>query len=615
MIFRLADKNLKGEVNNVSSDSETITGSGSLLPSSESDNWSGRHAAPWKSLDNVSPGLPKPHPSTSPIRRQNSNHAAPAFMESISGNSYFSTATGNSLGQSTSIKPSQSQSLDPPLTNFVGSSSLEPSTFGRTSRHNSDEENRPPAKNQAFGGIDSGPAFQAARQNYYSNPSGYVSSAASRSGSLPPSRNGVNQSSRFADNVHRQPNSNVGPGVSHRPNLSAHGSLYPAQNGSHHQKTSTHSSSADLGNLVSDFSRVDLGRASNYTPYTGYKDHHYSGQDEPSYHYNEQMNSNGADELWSAESDDYQAIHEPFSEGLPPGMMSAQLNPYRNVSYGGQYTHSPSHSDARRSQHSPYYSSGGTPSSGHPRVPSRGSYNGTVTTGQAALLERKLRGLQQEQQGYIPNQLNPLHFRAPYSHPYDFHPQHALRMNPLAAYYPVQPMPNLLNNQPIPRGPAKDQDPGVGWRSALLEDFRGNNKTNKRYELKVGTPCEPLRSTSNAVQDIYNHIVEFSGDQHGSRFIQLKLETANSDEKDQVFREIHPNSIQLMTDVFGNYVIQKFFEHGNQGQKKILANQMKNHVLTLSLQMYGCRVVQKVRRSLLATCSPAANIHRRWSTS
>ena len=89
--------------------------------------------------------------------------------------------------------------------------------------------------------------------------------------------------------------------------------------------------------------------------------------------------------------------------------------------------------------------------------------------------------------------------------------------------------------------------------------------------------------------------MEFSGDQHGSRFIQQKLETANSDEKDQIFREILPNSLQLMTDVFGNYVIQKFFEHGNQSQKKVLASQMKGHILDLSLQMYGCRVVQKVR--------------------
>lgn len=63
-------------------------------------------------------------------------------------------------------------------------------------------------------------------------------------------------------------------------------------------------------------------------------------------------------------------------------------------------------------------------------------------------------------------------------------------------------------------------------------------------------------------QDIVGSIVEFSGDQHGSRFIQQKLETANSEEKQLVFDEILPNALQLMTDVFGNYVIQKFFEHG-----------------------------------------------------
>ncbi len=121
--------------------------------------------------------------------------------------------------------------------------------------------------------------------------------------------------------------------------------------------------------------------------------------------------------------------------------------------------------------------------------------------------------------------------------------------------------------------------------------------------------CAPTEGS----QDIFNHIVEFSGDQHGSRFIQQKLETANSDEKDQVFREIHLNSLQLMTDVFGNYVIQKFFEHGNQAQKKILANQMKNHILTLSLQMYGCRVVQKVGIAHHPRQATSANPRRRWS--
>lgn len=74
----------------------------------------------------------------------------------------------------------------------------------------------------------------------------------------------------------------------------------------------------------------------------------------------------------------------------------------------------------------------------------------------------------------------------------------------------------------------------------------------------------------------------------------MKLLTANSDEKEQVFREIEPNAIQLSKDVFGNYVIQKFFEHGNQVQKKILADAMKGKVVDLSKQMYACRVVQRV---------------------
>nr|XP_036574978.1 mRNA binding protein pumilio [Colletotrichum truncatum]KAF6781478.1 mRNA binding protein pumilio [Colletotrichum truncatum] len=135
----------------------------------------------------------------------------------------------------------------------------------------------------------------------------------------------------------------------------------------------------------------------------------------------------------------------------------------------------------------------------------------------------------------------------------------------------------------MPIRPSKDQDPGKGVRSMLLEEFRSSSKSNKRYELK----------------DIYSHVVEFSGDQHGSRFIQQKLETANSDEKDQVFREIEPNAIQLMKDVFGNYVIQKFFEHGNQVQKKVLASQMKGKVVDLSMQMYACRVVQKALEHVL----------------
>jgi len=162
------------------------------------------------------------------------------------------------------------------------------------------------------------------------------------------------------------------------------------------------------------------------------------------------------------------------------------------------------------------------------------------------------------------------------SHLYDYPPQ---SLRPGGVVYGSQmAMPSYPLAHAIPIRPAKDQDIYLGARSVLLKEFRSDSKSNKRYELK----------------DIYEHVVEFSGDQHGSRFIQTKLETANSDEKEQLFREIQPNALQLMTDVFGNYVIQRLFEHSNQIQKRLLAEQMKNHVMELSMQMYGCRVVQKV---------------------
>ncbi|CAO2817110.1 unnamed protein product [Amaranthus hypochondriacus] len=111
--------------------------------------------------------------------------------------------------------------------------------------------------------------------------------------------------------------------------------------------------------------------------------------------------------------------------------------------------------------------------------------------------------------------------------------------------------------------------------SSLLDEFK-SNKT-KCFELS----------------EIAGHVVEFSADQYGSRFIQQKLETATTEEKNMVFHEIIPQALSLMTDVFGNYVIQKFFEHGTASQIRELADKLTGHVLTLSLQMYGCRVIQK----------------------
>ncbi|GJT69158.1 pumilio homolog 2-like protein [Tanacetum coccineum] len=114
------------------------------------------------------------------------------------------------------------------------------------------------------------------------------------------------------------------------------------------------------------------------------------------------------------------------------------------------------------------------------------------------------------------------------------------------------------------------------FASSLLEDFK-SNKT-KSFELV----------------EIAGHVVEFSADQYGSRFIQQKLETATTEDKNMVFEEIFPQALILMTDVFGNYVLQKFFEHGMPPQRRELAGKLLGRVLTLSLSMYGCRAIEVV---------------------
>ena len=88
------------------------------------------------------------------------------------------------------------------------------------------------------------------------------------------------------------------------------------------------------------------------------------------------------------------------------------------------------------------------------------------------------------------------------------------------------------------------------------------------------TPHRNNRFPNFQLSDLANHVVEFSQDQHGSRFIQQKLERATTAEKELVFNEILNSAHSLMTDVFGNYVIQKFFEHGTPEQKTALVHKV-----------------------------------------
>ncbi|KAK4690769.1 mRNA-binding protein PUF3, partial [Lecanoromycetidae sp. Uapishka_2] len=344
------------------------------------------------------------------------------------------------------------------------------------------------------------------------------------------------------------------------------------------QRSTEQLSQTQLNQLLGEFGNLNVGRE-NQNSNTTYREAPYTTSSGFGNGYSQDLMANGG-EVWNREENGYQAQQAQFSPTVSAaGSLISSQTSHRPMPFASQYATSSNNSEARASRHSPYNSSSGTPPTYQQRGSSRSGNNAGVPPTQAALLDYRLRGLQQEQQAYMMPPNHP-RYRNQYhqQNPYDFQPQRNVHPNQINQYYQMPPNPSLLTGPQIPRGPPRDHDLAQPVRSPLLEEFRNNSKTNKRYELK----------------DIYDHIVEFSGDQHGSRFIQQKLETANSDEKDQVYRELFPNAIQLMTDVFGNYVIQKFFEHGNQSQKKALAHQMKNHILSLSKQMYGCRALEHI---------------------
>ncbi|CAG8590302.1 540_t:CDS:2 [Acaulospora colombiana] len=120
---------------------------------------------------------------------------------------------------------------------------------------------------------------------------------------------------------------------------------------------------------------------------------------------------------------------------------------------------------------------------------------------------------------------------------------------------------------------------GSGSNTPLLSEFKGQKF--KRYELRT------VHNAAQTSNDIIGHIVEFSTDQHGSRFIQQKFDSATQDERQTIFDEIVPagHGLPLMRDVFGNYVIQKMLEYGSALHRTMLCGVMEGNILHLSLDM------------------------------
>ncbi len=155
-------------------------------------------------------------------------------------------------------------------------------------------------------------------------------------------------------------------------------------------------------------------------------------------------------------------------------------------------------------------------------------------------------------------------------------------------------------------------DPGHS-RSPLLEEFRSTSLSIGRGMIgpgDIGSGAVAGYGSSSGssgsrewqLSEITNHVVEFATDQHGSRFIQQKLESATKEDKMAILKQALTDAQRLMTDVFGNYVVQKLLDHGGPEGVASISSELEGRMLSLSLHMYGCRVVQKA----LEVLQPAA---------
>lgn len=465
-----------------------MTGSGSLLQSSESDNVVSRHT-PWKSVDESSPALSSTHTArsrASPDRRQKSTH----------------TFTGNGIGDPSffdippvanpmSAASAQRTFLDPTSRDFVTSNMLGPSSTFQTSRQNSGDDVPLNSRKTGYGNPEGGLNISN-RTPSSNNISAYNSSVGSRNGSLPPSRGDYDPSSRNRGDFQNLQFSRLGTNAmnmtAQRLNASASAAPLIAQTTSSGARGVEQQSPTQLDHLAGQFDQLNMASQQRRPSYASSQHSPNSTMGQFSTQFAQGSSTAANDgwnpDAWAPESGDYLGFQDQNSAGSSGSAVPRQSQ--TRMTYGGQMTDSPVESHARLS-HSPFYSTTGTPpmynqSSTYPR----GGHLGT-SAAQASALERRLRGLQQ-QQGYMPHQSPALQFRNQMAFPnYDMNTQNQYRTNPLSSYYPMPPATHILAGPHIPRGPARDHDLAGQMRSPLLEDFRNNSKTNKRYELKVSS--------------------------------------------------------------------------------------------------------------------------------
>ena len=463
---------------------EGKTGSGSLLSTSESDGWNGRSGLPWPTtVNNTSPILSRTNShSISPLR-QRSGDQRPLQVSDPSGRCVpLSSVNRPSFGQVADQAPQGLQSN--PMLTFAPHGSNVNSFPVLNDARPGEEMQQPISKTTTLGSSALVPSASSAK--HYSNA---VSEPSMHNGTAFP----ANSSSRT--------HSDMQSGTYFRPSVFASKSNTAQSTGLRAFHRPFHSTDSSLDNGLQDIDDA-----------TGSKDEHLASE-------LERLTSHGTDPLTQRSRSrhrltmssqmSYDCSGERSTFGNPSDeRFSAGQNPYTPDSlseHGFQYPpahlcstsfdnrgpSSPTMSESRRELNSTFYTTVSTPhmAPNSLRASSGSGLSRRAPNGQVSLLEKKLRGLQPYQSDQQSLQPNPLQMRSSYQQQIDMPYQTHIQMNPLARPYAMPPYSAYSSMQSAVSQNARytraEQESSQLIRSPLLEDFRTNSKTNKRYELKV----------------------------------------------------------------------------------------------------------------------------------
>ncbi len=448
------------------------SGSGALAASSEADPWIARTNGPWNPPDTTSPTLQSHSGSTSPSHtRNNVPTTTPQTLLEIQ-NQFQQTRSG--MNQTSSFSRSQPKSgLDPSSGSFKYV--RKPSFVYNDDKENSSQY----VSNAETFDLDVSSRFLP------------IGSSTSRDGSMPPSRasdSGLNGGSisfgnanqHFSTIGHHTPSSSI---HSQRPSFSGPSNSYPSQgNGSRYDPEAELSEKFVAFGLGRDAEPSSISQLNNSLGTS-------HSPNNPGFTQQNYPLANGSG-MWG---DGPKVFNNFESYSSQPFADQAYFNKTA-PRFSDRGTVSPAGSDYRRGINSPkYYSAAGTPPSGSDQIYRPSSRGPRIPQGPTEL-DRRLQNIHfaQQPQAYMYG----TQFQGQYPpHTYDYPPQN-FRQGNVPYGYPM-PMPPFPPAQVIPTRPAKDQDVGTGMRSTLLEEFRSNSKSNKRYELKVSYPRAHVLSFTN----------------------------------------------------------------------------------------------------------------------